>query len=108
VFTVEEREYAVPVASVVEILGYRGATRVPGAPQAVAGIVPVRGRMVTLLNVRLGLGLPPRTRGGREQVIVIDSRGDRLGLVVDAVLRVAPPRAVLALLDLGLLMERLS
>jgi purine-binding chemotaxis protein CheW len=89
IFTVEGQEYGLPLEPVVEIVRHRSATPVPYAAPEIEGIVPLRGRMVTLLDVRRFLGRPPRPAAARAQVIVIDSSGDLLGLVVDAVTRVA-------------------
>jgi purine-binding chemotaxis protein CheW len=101
VFTVAGRELAVPIGSVLEILGHRGTAPVPHADPAVEGILPLRGRMVTVVDVRRRLGLPPRRAGSKAQVIVIEESGDLLGLVVDVVTRVAPLPAGIAILDRG-------
>jgi purine-binding chemotaxis protein CheW len=98
-FTVDGRELAVPIGSVLEIIGHRGAASVPRADPAVEGILPLRGRMVTVVDVRRGLGLPSRPVGSKAEVIVIDSSGDLLGLVVDAVTRVAATPVEVPILD---------
>lgn len=89
VFTVDGQEYGVALASIVEIVWHRGATPVPYADPVIEGIAPLRGRMMTLFDLRRCLDRPPRPAGGRAQVIVIESSGDLLGLVVDSVARVA-------------------
>lgn len=89
VFTVDGHEYGLGLESIVEIVRHRGATTVPCSDPAITGIVPLRGRMVTLFDLRRGLDRPPRPAGDHAQVIVIDSSGDLLGLVVDSVARVA-------------------
>jgi purine-binding chemotaxis protein CheW len=105
VFTIGGRELAVSIESVVEVVRHRGATHVPGAPEGVEGIVPVRGRMVTLIDLRHALRLPPRPPGTRLQVIVVESAGDRFGLLVDAVTRVAVPPPDTTLVDLNTLTQ---
>ncbi len=108
VFTIEGQEFAVPIDSVVEIVRHRNATQVPGSPPAVEGIISVRGQMVTLLDVRRCLALPPRPAGAAVQVIVVRSVDDRLGLVVDGVSGVAPLPRHLAPLDLAALLRGAS
>lgn len=98
-FTVDGRELAVPIGSVLEIIGHRDAAPVPRADPAVDGILPLRGRMVTVVDVRRGLGLPSRWAGSKTQVIVIESSGDLLGLVVDGVTRVAALPVEVTILD---------
>ncbi len=107
-FTVDGRELAVPIGSVLEIIGHRGSTPVPHADAAVEGILPLRGRMVTVVDVRRGLGLPSRRAGSKAQVIVIESSGDLLGLVVDGVTRVAARPVEVAILDPGDLLKGTS
>jgi len=108
VFTIEGKEFAVPIDSVVEIVRHRNATQVPGSPAVVEGIISVRGQMVTLLDVRRCRALPPRPAGAAVQVIVVRSVDDRLGLVVDGVSGVAPLPQHIAPLDLAALLRGMS
>ncbi len=89
VFVVDGQEYGVALDRIVEIVRHKGATPVPYADEAIEGIVPLRGRMVTLLDVRRCLEKPARPPDRRAQVVVVESSGDLLGLVVDSVTRVA-------------------
>ena len=59
------------------------ATRVPGAPEQVAGIVNVRGRIVTLVDARKCLGQAPRDGEGWLMLLELGTR--IVGLVVDEV-----------------------
>ena len=96
VFVVDGQEYGVTLEPIVEIVRHRGATPVPYADPTIEGIVPLRGRMVTLFDLRRCLDRPARPAERSAQVVVIDSSGDLLGLVVDSVNRVAvlPPDAL--------------
>ena len=107
-FMVEGRELGVPIGQVVEIIRHRDAAPVPHAGPAVEGILALRGRIVTVVDLRRGLGLPPRSPGSRAQVIVIDSAGDRLGLVVDSVTRVTAQPGEVTVLDLDALLKDIS
>jgi purine-binding chemotaxis protein CheW len=86
-FRLDAREYAVPIGSIVGIVPYRPATPIPGLDGAVLGILPLRGRMVTVVEARRRLGLPDSRDGGMH-IIVFDRGGDLVGLRVDAVSRV--------------------
>jgi purine-binding chemotaxis protein CheW len=59
-------------------------TRVPLAPAAVAGAVNLRGRVVTLIDLRKRFQLPPREDAGG-MVIGVDLGGESYGLLVDSV-----------------------
>ena len=58
--TVAGQACAVPVLAVRDVLGAHAITRIPLAPGEVAGSLNLRGRIVTALDLRLRLGLPPR------------------------------------------------
>ena len=106
--TVDGRELGVPIGPVVEIVTHRGATPVPHARPAVEGILALRGRIITVVDVRRGLGLPPRRPGSAAQVIVIESAGDHLGLVVDSVTRVVGQPGEVTVLNLDALLKEIS
>jgi purine-binding chemotaxis protein CheW len=87
VFRLAERTYGIELGTVREIIPFRGATRLPGAPPYIAGLVNVRGAVVTVfdLGVRLG-GIP--IASGRGSVVLIEHASRLVGLMVDEVLDV--------------------
>jgi len=58
---------------------------VPLAPPEVAGLLNLRGRIVTVLDLRRRLGLPPRDDGGPTVAVGIEDRGELYGLIADRV-----------------------
>ena len=90
VFALEGREFGIPIEGVVEIIRYRPATPVPGTDESIEGILPFRGRMVTLFSARRRLALPERSSDAPARIIVLRDGEDLVGLVVDAVARVSP------------------
>lgn len=74
---------AMDAAVVREIVGTQVATRIPGAPPVVRGLINVRGELVTLLHGSLLLG---RTQSGREDTVVLMRwRGHPVAVIVDEV-----------------------
>jgi len=63
----------------------RGLSQVPLAPPEVAGLLNLRGRIVTAIALRCRLGLPPRSDGGTPVAVGIEERGELYGLIVDRV-----------------------
>jgi purine-binding chemotaxis protein CheW len=63
----------------------RGISQVPLAPPEVAGLLNLRGRIVTAIDLRRRLGLPPRSDGGAPVAVGIEERGELYGLIVDRV-----------------------
>lgn len=82
IFRVEKERYGLPLAAVKEVVVLpERFTRVPRAPAAVTGVMNLRGRVVTVVELRQLLGLPDGpTPPGR---VVLLERGRRdLGLLV--------------------------
>lgn len=93
-FRMAEEIYAVPIAYVKEILKLPPLTEVPRAPADVMGVISVRGRIVTVRDLRRRMRLPesPPTRRSRillaELAPELGGTGERVGLFVDEVLHV--------------------
>lgn len=86
---------AVPVLAVRDVLGTHAITRIPLAPGEVAGSLNLRGRIVTALDLRLRLGLPPRGADAPTAMsVVVEQSGELYALLVDQVGEVAPLPAV--------------
>jgi purine-binding chemotaxis protein CheW len=58
---------------------------VPLAPPEIAGLLNLRGRIVTLIDMRRLLGLEQRKEEGQPMAIGVESRGESYGLLVDSV-----------------------
>lgn len=84
VFTVADAEYVIPADQVQQMESYSGATRVPGTPVWVAGLVQLRGKVIPVVDLRLRFGLPARDRT-LDSRIVVGLAGERtVGLLVDS------------------------
>lgn len=67
------------------MLGPQRLTRVPLAPAEVAGSLNLRGRIVTAIDVRIRLGLPPRPDDVKGMSVVVKSDGKLYSLMIDQV-----------------------
>ena len=88
-FRVGQDLYGSKVTTAQEAIPFRTATRVPGAPRFVRGLINVRGTIVTVidLGVRLDETRPMADDGSI--LLVRQTGGDRMvGVVVDEVLDV--------------------
>ena len=77
--------YGVEVEHVQEVLRSQSITRVPLAPPAVAGLINLRGQVVTAIELRERLGRPPRPAGTDAVVIVVRLHGEAVSLLVDSI-----------------------
>ena len=73
------------LARVRDVFVPRGLSEVPLAPPEIAGLLNLRGRIVTAIDLRRRLGLPPRADGGTPLAVGIEERGELYGLIVDRV-----------------------
>ncbi len=88
--TVAGQSCAVPVLMVRDVLGPQAITRIPLAPPEIAGSLNLRGRIVTAVDLRLRLGLPPREDGVKPMSVVVEQAGELYSLQVDEVGEVVP------------------
>ena len=68
-FKVDDTLYALPADVVLQMESYTGATMVPGAPEFVAGIIQLRGRVVPVVDLRARFGLAPKERTLETRVV---------------------------------------
>ncbi|MCA8962343.1 MAG: purine-binding chemotaxis protein CheW [Planctomycetes bacterium] len=62
-----------------------GVTPVPRAPEHIRGVLHLRGEVVTVLDLRRLLGLPPSELTRHSRNVVVDHDGERFALVVDRI-----------------------
>jgi purine-binding chemotaxis protein CheW len=68
---------------------YRPATRLPGAPNYVCGLINLRGTIVTVLDLGLRVGGKTVDRDGGS-IILVENGSKLVGLAVDEVRDVQP------------------
>lgn len=93
VFTLGAARMGLPLPSVKEILKLVPITEVPRAPHDVLGILSVRGRITTVIDLRARLGQPPVEPTRHTRILLVAGEGETLGVVVDTVLHVVRLRA---------------
>src|SRR4051794_9156065 len=83
-FRVGASLYGCDIADAREIIPLRPATRLPGAPAFVRGLINIRGTIVTVMD--LGLRLDPKRGPTKAGSILVVRHNDRVvGLIVDRV-----------------------
>jgi len=75
----------IPVLAVQDVLSSQKITRIPLAPPWVAGVLNLRGRIVTAIDLRHRLGLPERSDDGKDMSVVVEHRGEPYSLQIDSV-----------------------
>jgi purine-binding chemotaxis protein CheW len=87
-FALAGEAYAVPISRIAEILKPLPITPVPRAPRVVIGVMTVRGRLVTVIDLRRRLRLPEAPMDQRTRILITDTGDERIGLLVDEVMQV--------------------
>lgn len=91
-FMIAEQLFGIPVLKVQDVLSSCQITRIPLAPPEIAGSLNLRGRIVTAMDVRGKLGLPPRDND-QSISIVVEHQNELYSLMVDSVGEVVALRA---------------
>lgn len=88
-FTLGKDMFALDIACVREILDMTEITRIPQAPEAVRGVVNVRGAAVPVVDLRLRFGMEPCEQTVHTRIIIVEiPAGDSLmvlGAIADSV-----------------------
>ncbi|TGY86941.1 chemotaxis protein CheW, partial [Marinicauda algicola] len=80
-----EQLFGVPVTEIREVFSPQGGTPVPRAPEEIAGLLNLRGRIVTAIDARRRLGLPPREKGAACMALGMEPGTELFGILVDEV-----------------------
>lgn len=85
--------FGLPLHAVQDVFRPERMTPIPSAGAEIAGVMNLRGRIVTVLDMRARLKLPPRAANGPPMAVGIELDGESYGLIVDRVgevLRLSP------------------
>jgi purine-binding chemotaxis protein CheW len=82
---VDGRLCGVPVPRVRDVIRGERIARVPLAHPGVAGVLNLRGRIVTAVDLRDRLGLPPADPGAVRMSVVVEEQGELYSLLADDV-----------------------
>lgn len=85
-FRLGVERYAVENAAVREVHVLREITPVPGTPDFILGVVVVRGRICSVVDLARVFEMPARERGARARVVVLADRAMEFAIVVDEVI----------------------
>ncbi|HZQ18814.1 MAG TPA: chemotaxis protein CheW [Terriglobales bacterium] len=83
-FQVGRETYGVPITSLHEIVRVPEITTVPDAPNFMEGVINLRGKIVSVMDLRKRLGEKKVTSGKRNRILVVEHRGRLSGLIVDS------------------------
>src|SRR5437870_2988965 len=77
--------FGLPISRVQDVFMPERLTRVPLAAPEIAGVLNLRGRIVTAVDMRRRPGLPPPENGRPPLPVGIEVKGESYGLLIDSV-----------------------
>lgn len=83
-FQVGRETYGVPITSLHEIVRVPEITPVPDAPAHVEGVINLRGKIVSVVDLRKRLGQKQIAPSKRNRILVVEHKGRLCGLMVDS------------------------
>lgn len=88
--------YSLPAAAVREVQPLGACTPLPAVPPFILGLVNVRGRLLTAIDLRPMLGLPASGPAPGALLLIVAVGGGELGLLSDGVVAVSARSAALS------------
>lgn len=84
-FFTGKAQFGLDILKVQEINKLMEMTKVPQAPSYVLGVLNLRGRIVTVIDLGKKLGLSPTSLSNESRNIIVDSQDEYIGLLVDQI-----------------------
>lgn len=83
--TIGGQLFGVEVCDIREVFSPQDVTPVPRAPDEIAGLMNLRGRIVTAVDARRRLGIAPRAEGDPVMALGLEEGAELFGVLVDEV-----------------------
>jgi len=84
-FAIGEARFGIDAGRVQEVVQQRAIARVHHAPRFVAGVMNLRGRVITVIDLGEKLELGPASRSEDTRILIIEWKQEFVGLLVDNV-----------------------
>src|ERR1700755_1883169 len=77
--------FGLPISRVQDVFMPERRPRVPLPSREIPGVLSLRGRIVTVVDMRARLGLPKNDEGKPPMAVGVDLRGESYGLLIDTI-----------------------
>jgi purine-binding chemotaxis protein CheW len=84
-FHIGDEEYCLDILRVQEIIRLQLLTRVPNAPDAMEGVMNLRGKIIPVIALRKCFGLEQMAPDKQARIVVVEVKGAVFGFIVDSV-----------------------
>jgi purine-binding chemotaxis protein CheW len=83
-FSIGRETFGVPIELVHQIVCVPEITAVPESPECVEGVINLRGKIVSIVDLRKRFGEKEIQRNRKNRVLVVEVEGKMVGLIVDS------------------------
>lgn len=83
-FNVGRETYGIPISALHEIVRVPEITAVPDAPDYLEGVINLRGKIVSVLDLRKRFAKPSTAIDRHSRILVVEHRGRLAGMIVDS------------------------
>jgi len=89
IFRLGDDLFAADVFAVERVLRYQSPRALPDVPSWIEGVIEYQRRVIPVLSLRRRFELEEREAGSATRIVVLNARGDWIGVVVDSVVEVS-------------------
>ena len=79
-FFLANEEYRLEILKVQEIIGLLPITRVPRTPTFIRGVINLRGKVISVVDLRLKFGMEEKETTPETCIIVVQTAGMEMGI----------------------------
>jgi purine-binding chemotaxis protein CheW len=83
-FNLGRETYGIPITALHEIVRVPEITAVPDSPAYLEGVINLRGKIVSVVDLRKRFGKPATALNRHSRILVVGHRGRLAGLIVDS------------------------
>lgn len=84
-FFIGEQEFTLPTVAVQEVIRAMPLAKLPSAPEFVAGVINLRGKVTPLIHLRDVLEVQSPRRGEDKFIVVCRRQGFQIGMIIERV-----------------------
>lgn len=84
-FHLGQEDFGLDIMQIKEIMRIPVLTRIPKSPSHVAGVINLRGKIVSILDLSSLFGMKCKEQDDASRIIIIENEGLMAGIIVDSV-----------------------
>lgn len=88
-FRLADDLFAADIFAVERVLRYQAPRSLPDVPDWIEGVIEYQQRVIPVVNLRRRFELPARDAAPETRIVVLNARGEWIGIVVDSVVEVS-------------------